>query len=112
VACAAVSPSRRPHALGERPQPVYRETPALYERDLSADGFEWIDCNDSEASVIAFMRKGARPGDVVVIVCNFTPVARDNYRVGVPFGGKWRERLNSDARDGGRRILRPRAADG
>jgi 1,4-alpha-glucan branching enzyme len=79
----------------------YRETPALYERDFSQDGFEWIDCNDAEASVLAFMRKGARPGDVVVVVCNFTPVPRDNYRVGVPFGGKWREGLNSDARDYG-----------
>jgi 1,4-alpha-glucan branching enzyme len=79
----------------------YRETPALFQRDFSDDGFEWIDCNDSEASVIAFLRKGERPGDVVVIVCNFTPVARDNYRVGVPFGGKWRERLNSDAQDYG-----------
>jgi 1,4-alpha-glucan branching enzyme len=56
----------------------YRETPALFQRDFSDDGFEWIDCNDSEASVIAFLRKGERPGDVVVIVCNFTPVARDN----------------------------------
>jgi 1,4-alpha-glucan branching enzyme len=79
----------------------YRETPALYQRDFSQDGFEWIDCNDAEASVIAFLRKGAKPGDVVLIVCNFTPVPRDNYRVGVPFGGKWRERLNSDARDYG-----------
>jgi 1,4-alpha-glucan branching enzyme len=79
----------------------YRETPALYQRDFSAEGFEWIDCNDAEASVIAFMRKGVRPRDVCVVVCNFTPVPRDNYRVGVPFGGKWRERLNSDARDYG-----------
>ncbi|RPI60925.1 MAG: 1,4-alpha-glucan branching protein GlgB, partial [Lysobacterales bacterium] len=79
----------------------YRETPALYQRDFSPDGFEWIDCNDAETSVITFLRKGVRPGDVVVVVCNFTPVLRENYRVGVPSGGKWRERLNSDARDYG-----------
>jgi 1,4-alpha-glucan branching enzyme len=79
----------------------YRETPAMHQRDFSPEGFEWIDCNDSETSVIAFLRKGARPRDVVVVVCNFTPVPRDNYRVGVPFGGRWLERLNSDARDYG-----------
>ncbi|HTV49829.1 MAG TPA: 1,4-alpha-glucan branching protein GlgB [Steroidobacteraceae bacterium] len=76
----------------------YRDTPALYELDFSPEGFEWIDCNDAEASVIAFLRKprsGARP---VLVVCNFTPVVRENYRVGVPRGGIWRERLNSDAR--------------
>ncbi|HTW39162.1 MAG TPA: 1,4-alpha-glucan branching protein GlgB [Steroidobacteraceae bacterium] len=75
----------------------YRETPALYELDFSPDGFEWIDANDWESSVIAFLRKprgGRRP---VLVVCNFTPLVRDNYRVGVPQGGFWRERLNSDA---------------
>jgi 1,4-alpha-glucan branching enzyme len=75
----------------------YRASRALYERDFSPDGFEWIDCNDREASVVAFLRKGSRPEDVVLVVCNFTPVPRENYRVGVPRGGLWRERLNSDA---------------
>jgi 1,4-alpha-glucan branching enzyme len=75
----------------------YRETPALYEIDFSPDGFEWVDCNDSEASVIAFLRKDRTRGTVVLVICNFTPVVRENYRVGVPFGGIWRERLNSDA---------------
>jgi 1,4-alpha-glucan branching enzyme len=79
----------------------YRSTPALYRRDFSSEGFEWIDCNDRDASVIAFLRKGDRPEDLVVVVCNFTPVPRDNYRLGVPRGGVWRERLNSDARDYG-----------
>jgi 1,4-alpha-glucan branching enzyme len=76
----------------------YRHTPALYQRDFTPDGFEWIDCNDTESSTLAFVRKGHDPSDVVLIVCNFTPVPRDNFRVGAPCGGHWRERLNSDAR--------------
>jgi 1,4-alpha-glucan branching enzyme len=79
----------------------YRATPALFERDFSGDGFEWIDANDSDTSVLSFIRKGSRPEDVAVVVCNFTPVPRENYRVGVPRGGCWRERLNSDAQDYG-----------
>jgi 1,4-alpha-glucan branching enzyme len=75
----------------------YRATPALYEADFSLDGFEWVDCNDNESSVLSFLRKGPASNDVVLVVCNFTPVARQNYRVGVPRGGMWRECLNSDA---------------
>ncbi len=75
----------------------YRATPALYEADFSPDGFEWVDCNDTESSVLSFIRKGPASGDVVLVVCNFTPVPRDNYRIGVPRGGLWRECLNSDA---------------
>ena len=74
----------------------YRGTPALYRQDFSADGFEWVDCCDTEASVVSFLRKG-RDGEVVLVVCNFTPLLRDNYQVGVPRGGWWRECLNSDA---------------
>jgi 1,4-alpha-glucan branching enzyme len=80
---------------------VYRQTPALYQRDFTPDGFEWIDCNDSENSTLAFMRKGHSPDDVAIVLCNFTPVPRDNYRIGVPRGGQWRERLNSDAQEYG-----------
>jgi 1,4-alpha-glucan branching enzyme len=76
----------------------YRYTPALYQRDFTPDGFEWVDCNDTESSTLAFLRKGHDPSDVVLIVCNFTPVPRDNFRVGAPCGGHWQERLNSDAR--------------
>ena len=79
----------------------YRETPALYQIDFSGDGFEWIDCNDTESSTLTFLRKGKSPHDMVLVVCNFTPVLRDNFMVGVPRGGQWRERLNSDARDYG-----------
>ncbi|HEV7715085.1 MAG TPA: alpha amylase C-terminal domain-containing protein, partial [Steroidobacteraceae bacterium] len=63
--------------------------------------FEWVDCNDTETSVLSFLRSGNKPEDVALIVCNFTPVPRDNYRVGIPRGGRWRERLNSDAHDYG-----------
>jgi 1,4-alpha-glucan branching enzyme len=80
---------------------VYRETPALYQRDFTPDGFEWVDCNDSENSTLAFLRKGHEPHDMALVLCNFTPVPRDNYRIGVPRGGQWRERLNSDAREYG-----------
>jgi 1,4-alpha-glucan branching enzyme len=75
---------------------VYRNEPALYEIDFEASGFEWVDCTDAENSVVAFLR-WARDGDVVLAVCNFTPMARRNYVVGVPEAGYWREVLNSDA---------------
>jgi 1,4-alpha-glucan branching enzyme len=75
----------------------YRDTPALYELDFSPDGFEWVDANDSESSVISFLRKPRSGGREVLVVLNFTPRVRENYRVGVPRGGFWRERLNSDA---------------
>ena len=76
---------------------VYRGTPALHQVDFAAEGFEWIDCCDTQNSVIAFLRKGREPRDVVLVVCNFTPVVRENYRIGVPRDGMWRELLNSDA---------------
>ena len=75
----------------------YRAEPALHERDIDSSGFEWIDCNDAESSVISLLRKGASTHDLILVVCNFTPVPRHNYRVGVPRGGFWQEVLNSDA---------------
>lgn len=75
----------------------YRGEPALYNQDLEPGGFEWIDCNDSQRSIISFLRRGESTGNVVVAVYNFTPVPRSNYRIGVPFGGFWHEVLNSDA---------------
>ena len=75
---------------------LYRGEPALHELDCEAAGFEWIDCNDSERSTLAYLRRGRSTQDVVV-VCNFTPVPRANFRVGVPRAGHWREVLNSDA---------------
>ena len=76
---------------------LYRERPGLHERDFEAGGFAWMDYNDTEQSVIAFVRHGHAPDDMLLVVCNFTPVARHNYRVGVPRAGRWDEVLNSDA---------------
>jgi 1,4-alpha-glucan branching enzyme len=75
----------------------YREQPALHELDFSPEGFEWIDCNDALQSVVAILRRGQTAGEQILIVGNFTPVPRKDYRVGVPVGGRWRELLNSDA---------------
>ncbi|NBC32887.1 MAG: 1,4-alpha-glucan branching protein GlgB [Alphaproteobacteria bacterium] len=76
---------------------LYRGEPALHSLDCEGAGFEWIDTTDWEKSVISFLRKGRKPGEVAVVVCNFTPVVRENYRIGVPQGGLWRERINTDA---------------
>ncbi|MGM0767634.1 MAG: 1,4-alpha-glucan branching protein GlgB [Pseudomonadota bacterium] len=74
---------------------LLRDLPALHRVNYRPDGFEWIDCHDSTQSVISFLRTS---GDqAVVIVINFTPVPRFDYRIGVPGGGNWRERLNSDS---------------
>jgi 1,4-alpha-glucan branching enzyme len=79
----------------------YQGQPALYELDFEQTGFEWIDCNDVEHSVISLMRKGRSPGDLIVAVFNFTPTTHFNYRIGVPQSGFWRELLNSDAKEYG-----------
>jgi 1,4-alpha-glucan branching enzyme len=79
---------------------VYRAEPALHRVDFSADGFEWLDVDNGNDSVIAFLRKAADASPVIV-VSNFTPVPRQNYLLGVPQRGVWREILNSDARDYG-----------
>jgi 1,4-alpha-glucan branching enzyme len=76
---------------------TYRNEPALYELDFSSEGFQWIDFHDWERSIISFLRKGSGEGEVILVICNFTPVPASHYRVGVPFGGYWREILNSDA---------------
>ena len=75
---------------------LYRQQPALHEVDFDAAGFEWIDSHDAQASVLTFLRRPRR-GPPVLAACNFTPVPRANYVVGVPEGGYWRELLNSDA---------------
>jgi 1,4-alpha-glucan branching enzyme len=77
---------------------AYRDIPALHELDMSPDGFEWIDCCDTEGSVVTLMRKSkSRPDEIVVVALNFTPLPRHNYQIGVPRSGHWREALNSDA---------------
>ncbi|MBI5014983.1 MAG: 1,4-alpha-glucan branching protein GlgB [Deltaproteobacteria bacterium] len=74
-----------------------RGEPALYELDFEPAGFSWIDANDSEQSVLSFLRRGKDKDSAVVCACNFTPAPRHNYRLGVPVGGSWEEILNSDA---------------
>jgi len=76
---------------------LYRNEPALYERDCDGAGFTWVDCNDTDNSVLSFLRRGRTTEYTFLIVGNFTPEIRHNYRVGVPHSGFWREVLNSDA---------------
>jgi 1,4-alpha-glucan branching enzyme len=76
---------------------LYTAEPALHEVDFEPSGFEWIDCNDHESSVISLIRRAHDPGDWVLFVVNWTPIVRANYRVGVPDAGYYRELLNSDA---------------
>jgi 1,4-alpha-glucan branching enzyme len=80
---------------------VHRFEPALHELDCGQGGFEWIDCQDTEKSVLSFLRRSPDPDQTVLVVCSFTPVPRYNYRIGVPLAGFWREILNSDAIDYG-----------
>jgi len=76
---------------------LYSNEKAMHELDADPAGFEWVDCNDSLTSVISLLRKGKSPEDTILVVCNFTPIPREEYRVGVPTGGFWRELLNGDA---------------
>ncbi|HEB49210.1 MAG TPA: 1,4-alpha-glucan branching protein GlgB [Desulfobulbus sp.] len=75
---------------------VYRSEPALYENDFDWSGFSWIDANDSDNSVLSYVRYARDREDFLVVVCNFTPVVRKEYRIGVPRGGEYRELINSD----------------
>ena len=97
------------HLLGEGPyhkgaqdlvrdlNRLYQATPALYELDAEWQGFEWIDASDAEQSVLSFLRKARDPEKFTVTVCNFTPVPRYGYRIGVPRAGQYREAINTDA---------------
>ncbi|MBV9696512.1 MAG: alpha amylase C-terminal domain-containing protein, partial [Gammaproteobacteria bacterium] len=79
----------------------YRGEPALHQLDCDAAGFEWVDCDDADMSVISFLRLAGSGAAPLLVACNFTPVPRENYRLGVPHGGVWRELLNSDATEYG-----------
>lgn len=76
---------------------LYKSHPALYELDNSPQGFEWIDTHDWEQSIITYLRKSKNDGEIILVACNFTPVPRLKYRVGVPRSGYWKEMLNSDS---------------
>jgi 1,4-alpha-glucan branching enzyme len=76
---------------------LYRELAVLHELDCEAGGFQWIEAGDAAQSTLAYIRRGRDPHELAVIVANFTPVPRHDYRVGVPQGGLYRERFNSDA---------------
>lgn len=80
---------------------LVRNNPALHERDFDSDGFEWVDFNDAENSVITFIRKAQNPDDFVLVAINLTPVPRENYRIGVPRGAFYKEVFNSDASEYG-----------
>jgi 1,4-alpha-glucan branching enzyme len=75
---------------------LYQTEPALYELDCDPAGFERIDASDALQSVISFIRKSTSPDDILVVVCNFNPMARSQYRAGVLQGGFWRQILNND----------------
>ncbi len=76
---------------------LYRSQPALYQVDFHYSGFEWIDFHDWENSLVSFIRRARNPEDFLVFACNFTPVPRLKYRIGVPEAGYYRELLNSDS---------------
>ena len=76
---------------------LYRREPALHELDFDPAGFEWIDCSDAASGTLSYVRKAKSTDDVILVVCNFTPVVRTGYRVGVSREGAWHEILNSDA---------------
>ena len=80
---------------------LYKTVPALHELDFDPSGFEWIDCNDWENSILTFLRKGKTAEEIVLVGCNFTPVSRIAYRVGVPLAGCWKEICNTDAAEYG-----------
>ncbi|MBI5876040.1 MAG: 1,4-alpha-glucan branching protein GlgB [Chloroflexi bacterium] len=76
---------------------LYRAEQSLFEVDFTWSGFEWVDFQDNDRSVIVFLRRAKDPADFTVVACNFTPLPRENYRIGVPVLGDYRELLNSDA---------------
>ena len=86
---------------------LYVRTPALHARDFDARGFTWLDCEDANRSLVAFVRRGTTAGEFVLVIANFTPVPRPDYRVGAPVPGRYRVLLNGDAAvygGGGKRI--------
>ena len=88
---------------------LYLDYPALYTMDNSPEGFEWINCMDAERSVVSYLRKNGNEEDTLLIVCNFTPVPYEDFKIGVPFKGKYKETFNSDREEfGGEGYVNPR----
>lgn len=86
----------------------YRNTPSLYEKQFEPEGFEWIELNDQNNSVLTYLRKGSTEDGMLAVLCNFTPVTHQSYRFGVPKGGQWKQVLNSDNTDyGGSGVSNP-----
>ena len=89
---------------------LYKSSPALYQMDDEYDGFEWIQLMKYEENVITFLRKTEKPEETLLVICNFAAVTHENYQVGVPFAGKYKEIFNSDAAEfGGEGVVNPRA---
>ncbi|MCB1495069.1 MAG: 1,4-alpha-glucan branching protein GlgB [Bauldia sp.] len=91
------APHREVQALVRDLNHLYRSLPALHVRDADPGGFEWVEATDADNSVYAYLRFGNQGDAPVLVVCNFTPVVREGYRLGVPRDGRWVERLNTDA---------------
>lgn len=91
------APHRGLQRMVEDMNRLYRDEPALHEIDFDPSGFDWIDCNDWEKSVISFIRYGKDPDEKLLVIANFTPMVYENYRVGVPESGFWEEKFNSDS---------------
>jgi 1,4-alpha-glucan branching enzyme len=90
------APHKGVQALIKDLNALYRNEPALHQKQFTGEGFEWIDYNDSENSVLLYIRKGNDKEDHLIIACNMTPVPRDKYKIGVPRQGKLKEIFNSD----------------
>jgi 1,4-alpha-glucan branching enzyme len=87
---------------------LYKKQPALYQKQFSSEGFEWINYSDHQNAVIAFIRKGNDSKDDIIVVCNFTQIVRNKYRIGLPRNGKLKEIFNSDAENyGGSGVSNP-----
>ncbi len=88
---------------------MYNNYPALYKYDQQPKGFEWMSCLDADRSMVSFVRKTDDPDETLFVICNFTPNSYEKLLVGVPFAGKYKEILNSDAVEfGGSGIVNPR----
>jgi 1,4-alpha-glucan branching enzyme len=90
-------PHRQVQEFVTRLNRLYAAEPALHERDTLPEGFAWIDGSDADNSVVAILRRAARPEDAIAVVANWTPVPRERYPIGVPSAGRWVELLNGDA---------------